>query len=280
MSALNKSPGPSCKLLFPTFFLVLGLHVFSAPAHAGGVLTVAGSGADLATMRLLAQEFISARPGVSIEVLPSIGSGGAAKALTKGAIDLGLGSRPLKEAEKARGVEQRLYAKTPLVIVVSPNVPGNAITSAELVKIYEGALSKWPNGLPIRPILRPRGESDTQILEAGILGLAAASQVARARNVPLAMSDQDNADMMEQAPGAIGASTLALILAEKRRLKALALDGVVPNPDTLADGSYALYKPLYFFTREPTKPLATEFMNFVLTKGVTVLKATGHLVME
>lgn len=44
--ALDKSPGSSRNPPSPPLFLLLGLHVFTAPANVGEVLTFSGSGAD------------------------------------------------------------------------------------------------------------------------------------------------------------------------------------------------------------------------------------------
>jgi len=77
----------------------------------------------------------------------------------------------------------------------------------------------------------------------------------------------------------MGPSTLALLLSEKRTLKALALDGVAPSAQTIADGSYPLVKQLLIVTGPKTPPAAQAFVSFVRSgAGRELLQQTGHWV--
>ena len=77
--------------------LSLGL----ASAGQAETLKIGGTGGDLGTMRLLGKAFAERNPGVTVTVLPSLGSGGGIKAVLAGAIDIGL-SAPAVEGEGAR----------------------------------------------------------------------------------------------------------------------------------------------------------------------------------
>ena len=82
-------------------------------------------------------------------------------------------------------------------------------------------------------------------------------------------------------PAAIGTSTLALMLSEKRKLKALALDGIVPSPATLASGAYPLAKELYFILPATPRPLIQRFIAFMQSRqGAAILEQTGHVVVK
>ena len=82
----------SLALLAAVFF------IFPHPGQAAD-LTLGGTGADLETMRVLGEAFEKANPGITIEVLPSLGSGGGIKALLAGVIDLALTARPLTKPQ-------------------------------------------------------------------------------------------------------------------------------------------------------------------------------------
>ena len=85
------------------------------PTHAE-VLTIAGTGADLETIRVLADAFERANANVNVDVLPSLGSGGGVRAVLAGAIDLGLTSRSLKKNERKTKARETSYAIFPLPI--------------------------------------------------------------------------------------------------------------------------------------------------------------------
>jgi phosphate transport system substrate-binding protein len=99
------------------------------------------------------------------------------------------------------------------------------------------------------------------------------------RGMSFAITDQDAANNIERTPGALGPSTLALILSENRQLKALMLNGIAPSAKSIADGTYPLYKQLLLVTGPKTLPAAHEFVTFVLSPaGREILLRTGHWV--
>ena len=262
--------------------LLLVGSICGQPSLARQTLVIGGSGTDLATMRQLAEAFSVGRPEISILVLPSIGTSGGIKALQAGAVDIGLASRPLRPAEIELGMRALFYAKTPLVFAVSRDHPYDSISREQLIGFYAGKSTRWPDGIAVRPILRPESDSDTLIFKS--LSPEVSGALAKAslrRGVPVAITDQDAADLIEAAPGALGTSTLAVILGEKRPLKALALDGIIPTTEALYDGSYPLFKSLYLVIRTDPPDPARAFIRFVVSDhGVHILRKTGHLVVD
>ena len=259
---------------------LLGALGASAAVAVDTVLVVAGSGTDLGTMRWVAETFCALRPGLEVRVLPSIGSGGGVRAVLAGAIDLALTTRPLTEEERAAGARDLLYARAPLAIAVHADAPYEAITTGDLAAILAGRQSRWPDGTVARPVLRPRNDSDTVTLVRSLPELAASIEAAyRRRGVPVAMTDQDAADLIETVPGAVGPISLPVILSEQRALKALALDNNRPTPGSIADGTYPLAKPLYFVTGPSPGREVLGLIDFVRSEdGAAILRATGHLV--
>ncbi len=79
---------------------------FGAPsAGLAETLKIGGTGGALGTMQILGRAFEKQHAGVSVEILPSLGSGGGIKAVLAGAIDIGLSARRLKAKERDAGVE-------------------------------------------------------------------------------------------------------------------------------------------------------------------------------
>lgn len=69
-------------------------------------------GCALGTTKLLAAAFEKSHPGVRISVLPSLGTSGSIKAVNQGAIDIGIGGRPMKEDERRLGLHILEYLTT------------------------------------------------------------------------------------------------------------------------------------------------------------------------
>ncbi len=75
---------------------------------------------------------------------------------------------------------------------------------------------------------------------------------------------------------------LILILSEKRRMKPLSLNGVMPSPQAIAEGAYPYFKRYHMVTG-PKKPsaLVQQFIAFVRpAEGSKILTRTGHWVVR
>ena len=254
--------------------LLLGLGAQAQPQE----LKLGGTGAALGTMQLLAQAYAKTRPEARISVLPSMGSGGGIKAVLAGAIQVGLSSRPLSEPETRAGAVAVEYGRTPFVFATSASNRSEAVTLDQLIDHYSGKLSHWPDGAALRLVLRPIGDSDSETIKAMSPAMRDAKTAAEQRKgMVFTVTDQDTAAAIEKIPGALGPSTLALLLSERPALKALTLDGVVPSAASIASGRYPLYKTMLLVTGPKSPPLAQEFLAFVRSPaGRAILEQTGH----
>jgi phosphate transport system substrate-binding protein len=245
------------------------------------VLRIGGSGADLGTMRLMANEIQKRVPEARFDIQPSIGSVGGINAVIAGALDVAISARPLKAEELAQGLTEWAYAKTPFVIATNIQSSQTQLTTAELVGIYDGTITKWKDGTPARIVLRVEVETDTLLLKKHIPGMDAAMIKAyQRRGPPVAETDQDTADKIQAIKGAIGPSSLALILGENRPLKALTLNGVVPTVENIANGAYPMTKSLFLITHARQSAEVRRLIDFMRTKeGAAILRRTGHLVL-
>lgn len=171
------------------------------------------------------------------------------------------------------------YAKSALVFATRPDNRETGVTTEQLIEIYAGARRRWPDGTPIRIVLRPDTDSDTIHLKEHIPSIGPALDAAADRpGIPVAFTAQDAADLLQRLPGGLGTTMLALILSENRPLKALSLDGVAPTPEAMADGSYGMTKTYSIVTGPAPGELAKRFIAFVYSdEGAAILRRTGHL---
>jgi phosphate transport system substrate-binding protein len=252
--------------------------VFLSGAAAGSEVKIGGTGNALGTMRLLGAAYTQQNPDVKVVVLPSLGTSGAVKAVPRGAIDIGLASRPLTDDESRAGAVAIEYARSPLVFAVAVKTKGSALTLDQVADIYTGKLSNWPDGSQIRPLLRQAGDDNTRQVRQISAALDHALSVAEQRpGMPFATNDQETADKLESIPGALGVTTLCLIKSEERALRPLVLDGVEPTAANAASGRYPHVKRLYYVTRAEPSPEVKRFIAFVHSSaGRDILTRTGH----
>jgi phosphate transport system substrate-binding protein len=243
-------------------------------------IKIGGTGGALATMQTLGEVYAVTQPGTKVTVLPSLGSGGGIKAMLSGVIQIAVTSRSLTDTEVNAGAVQIAYGRTPFVFATASTNLTTGLSWQELVDIYAGRSLHWPDGTRIRLVMRPTGDSDSDMIKSMSPAMGAALSAAETRKgMAFAVTDQDAADNLERLPGALGPSTLAQILSERRALKALELDNVEPSPATIADGSYPYYKTLFMVTSSDTSPAARQFMAFVTSAaGRDILIRTGHWV--
>lgn len=249
-----------------------------ATGHAAS-LKIGGTGSALGTMRILGNAFTIIYPDVTVEIPNSLGSGGGIRAVLRGAVDIALSSRPLKDRERAAGARELPYARTPFILYSSRRNPEINLTRAEVVEIFTGDGPTWPDGAPIRVILRPEKDSDTAMLTANFPGMDEALKIARMRRgSPTAYSDQDAMKLAESAPGSVTTGTLTAVIAERRPLRGIPIDGVVPTVANLENGSYTLAKTLSFVIGPEPSEMVMNFIRFVdSVEGAAVLRGTGNL---
>ena len=261
---------------------VCAIALMTAALAQAAELRIGGTGNALGTMRLLSEAFAKAQPAAKSIVLSSIGSSGAIKAVPKGAIDIGLSSRPLTEEETRTGMTTIEYARAPTVFAVQEKNPVTALTVEQIADIYTGKLASWPDGTPIRLVMRQPGDDNTRQIKQLSAAIEQALAVAEKRpGLNFASNDQEAADKMESIQGSLGVTALSLIRSEQRSLRALALNGITPTTDNLQAGRYpaAMVKRFYFVLPKEPGPATQEFLKFVRSaEARKLLEQTGHII--
>ena len=257
------------------------LAMAAVGVHADSI-KIGGTGTGLGAMKLMAQEFNKSRPDAQLIVTPSLGSTGAIRAVLAGAVDIGISARPLTPEENRQGASSRAYARTPFIIATGAKNNAAGLTLPQLVEIYSGQVSRWPDGRPIRLVVRPYNDTHTIAMRAFSAEMNTAITAALARKgLRMADTDQDNVHALENLPGALGTTTLTQIVAENRAIRPLALDGVTPTLQSLAAGRYRYFITLHLVTGRDPSPLAKDFVAFIRSPaGQAVLAGSGNLALQ
>ena len=256
------------------FSLVLALAL-PTPARADTV-RLGGTGAALGTMALLAQAYKKVDPSFQLEIVANLGSNGGIKALTTGATQIAVISRAVKTEELAAGLHAVAYGRTAFVLATTKdNVQG--LTLTQIADLYAGKQTKWGDGQPVRLVLRPPSDGDTVLLASLSPDVKVALATAMAREgMTTAMTDQDSADAIERLPGGLGTSSLALLMTEHRRARALPIDGIAPTVANVASSRYPYVKPLYLVFKDGAPASVAQFIAFVGSPaGKRILTESG-----
>ncbi len=261
--------------------VALAALAFAVTPARSAEIRIGGAGTTLGTMKALGDAYTKLHPEVSITVLPSLGAVGGVNALLSGAADLATSTRKLTESDRANEVVTTEVARIPFVFAVSARNNAGNVTSAQLLEIYQGRMTVWPDGTRIRLVLRPPSVSDTIFLKDLSADWKRAMLELETRPGMLVVATaQEAADRVEKTPGAITTSAINLIMTEKRAMKPLRVDGVAPTSANVADGSYKFYKPVILVTLPTPSPTVSEFVKFVQSKtGSEILTRTGHTPM-
>jgi phosphate transport system substrate-binding protein len=241
--------------------VVLGLGM---TLHASAdTVRLGGTGAALGNMALLAQAYGKVDPSFRLDIVPNLGSSGGIKALTAGAIQIAVASRAPKAEELLVGLSAFEYGRTAFVLATTKEGTQN-LTLSQVADMYAGKQTKWSDGQPVRLVLRPASDADTALLASWSPGIKEGLGIAMSREgMVTAMTDQESANAIERLPGGLGVSSLALLVSEHRRARALSVDGIAPTVANVASGRYPYVKPLYLLVRSGAPASVTRFVAFV-----------------
>lgn len=256
---------------------LLAIPLLTGHGAAAASLRLAGTGGIIEAMQQIAPQF-KATTGIQLEVIVGLGSGGALRALADGKLEVVVAARDITPDEAKRKLISHPFARTPLVFITSKaNTSG--LNSSDIAPIFEAINPKWEDGTPVKIILRTRLDADTALIEQKIPGVAEAIEHARRRpHVPVAATDQDNVNIAQSLGGSFSVAGYGQIIAEKPNLYMIAINGVMPRLDTMANKTYPFEKIFYLVYASDRSADAEQFLQFLRsTEGSKALLATGNL---
>lgn len=264
------------------FLVTLSLMLCAGPQAALAddqpVVRIGGTGIALAAMRKLGESLGATDPSIRVDVLPSLGTPGGIRALVAGELDIALAARDLTPQEQAKGAKEAACFKTALVFSTSGRNPPS-VSKSDLPKIYSDANSSWPDGSPLKVILRSRAGSENPYISAAIPGMAVALDKAYARpGMPVGSTDQENANLALRIQGSFSLMSLLQLQAEELNLRVVPLDGVVATAETLADNSYPMPLRVCAVTLAAPPPAAAKYLAHLQSaKGQALLRSFGSI---
>jgi phosphate transport system substrate-binding protein len=259
--------------------LALILLVAAGRAEAKNGIVIDGS----TTVGPLAKSFaayFTNKYHVPVTVSES-GSGNGAKSLINKTCDIASMSRSMMPQEiaaaKSRGINPvpNVVALDGIAIVVHPSNPVRSLTTAQLADIYKGRITNWRQvGGPNAPIVVIQRESNSGTQET-FKELVVGVSTPVTRNAETQASNGAVKSRVSLTRGAIG--FIGLGFADST-VKKVAVNGVLPSPITVKNGTYSLSRPLFMVTNGQPAGFVKQFIDLAKTvDGKRIIKELGFV---
>ena len=276
-----------------TAAMAAGITAPSAFSQGSNVVLIDGSSTVFPISEAMAEEFMADNRGTQVTVGVS-GTGGGFKKFCAGEIDVTGASRPIKQEEKdacaAAGIE---YIEVPVatdaltVVINNENTWAEEMTTDQLKMLWEpaaeGNITRWNQIDPSWPnetidLFGPGTDSGTfDYFTDEIVGEEGASRA------DYTASEDDNILVLgvSRDPFALGYFGLAYYLENEDTLKAVAVNGVLPTPANVENGTYVpLSRPLFMYVKKSSlddNAQVRSFMEYVLDNAPEIVPEVGYV---
>ncbi len=249
-------------------------------------ITLAGSTSVEPFAERLAELYMQNHHGVKVSVQGG-GSSAGIRAVQNKICEIGMSSRELKPEEK--GLTEIPIAHDAIALIVNARnrVPG--VTLAQARDIFAGRIRNWRrlggDNKPITVITREEGSGTRASFEEQVMAAGRPKTAGGTPNpapfAPDALVQDSNGAVREIAaddPEALGYISFGLV---DKRVRALALDGIVPDENSVKSGRYPVVRRFLFLTNgEPSGP-TKDFIDYVLSPdGQKALVEEGLISVE
>jgi phosphate transport system substrate-binding protein len=224
--------------------LILLAAVCFATTALAEEITIVGTGSGTAILKAIGEAFSQQNPEITINIPPSIGSGGGIKAVGRDEYLLGRVARDIKEKEKPYGLTYVPYAKIPIVFFTNKSVTLENLSPQQVTDIYNGKTTNWKevggNDAKIRVVTREEGDSSLEVLLKLFPGFQDITITSKAKTT---FSDPETEATVLKTTNVIayGSYPNAKVI----DVKVLTIDGKSP-----ADPDYPYVGPLGFVYKE------------------------------
>ena len=239
-----------------------------------------------------AAEVLRAEQKMDIQVDTQGGSSGGISALGDGLVQIGMASKHLSDADRAKypkvSFKEIHIGEDAVALVVSRDVWESglrALTKEQVRDIYEGRVKNWKQvGGPDRRIAFFNKEPGRGTWEVFAHWLYGDPKKAPQVSLPEVGGNEETRNKVASTKGAV--SQLSSSWADGKTVFALALkseagEAIEPTTENIATHKYPLSRPLFLLTNGEARDEAKVFVDFVLSeRGQALVKKHGYLALE
>ena len=239
-----------------------------------------------------AAEVLRAEQKLDIQVDTQGGSSGGISALGDGLVQIGMASKHLSDADRAKypkvSFKEIHIGEDAVALVVSRDVWESglrALTKEQVRDIYEGRVKNWKQvGGPDRRVAFFNKEPGRGTWEVFAHWLYGDPKKAPQVSLPEVGGNEETRNKVASTKGAV--SQLSSSWADGKTVFALALkseagEAIEPTTENIATHKYPLSRPLFLLTNGEARDEAKVFVDFVLSeRGQALVKKHGYLALE
>ncbi len=264
------------RLFIPVVCLMVAAVVLSGcgkrGSETGQTLRIVGSTSVFPFVEMVAEAYREVRPDVVVDVQAGGSTVGIVSA-KDGICDIGTSSRNLREGEE-EGLTRIEIARDGIAVIVHPSNTIGELTREQIRDIYAGEVTNWSQvggkDASIAFVTREEGSGTRGAFEEIVMEKTRINAAGLVQD-----SNGSVREAVATSPDAIGYISLALV---NEKVKALAVDGVAPTHEDLANGTYKVVRPFLFVVKGEPAGEAKAFIDFVLGEdGQKVLREEGLL---
>ncbi|MDM8517508.1 substrate-binding domain-containing protein [Desulfobacterales bacterium HSG16] len=236
-------------------------------------ITIVGTGSGVPVLKAIGRAFTLANPEISVNIPPSIGSGGGIKTVGKDEYIIGRVARPIKDGEKHYGLSYVPIAKMPVVFFVNRNVGLKNISSSTVCDIYSGKIRNWKDAggksARVRVVRRENGDSSLSVLLKSFKGF---KEITITKRSKITFNDQKTLELIEKKANTIAFGTYGNAINYK--VDILNIDGINP-----VDNEYKIFGALALIFKEKNNTGSLKkFVEFVTSDAaVHAIKKAGGI---
>lgn len=265
-------PSTPRRLLWPCLVILLLAAACGEPLATPEPVFVQATGSmDMASLVAeLAEAYEEESPLVTVEV-DDPGSTFGLQALRAGETDVALvswlppgGGEAGGAWQLAPGWRATAIARDGLAVVVHPDNPLEGLGLLQLQDLFSGHTFQWTSageGLAglgeVQPVSREAGSGARAAFEALVMGDRGVTPQA-----VLLLSPGAVVEYVAATPNAIGYVSMGQVTPE---VKVLEVEGLLPTPETTAQGAYPLSRELWLVAAEPYSAAVRDFVDFCLS---------------
>ncbi|MCM2266250.1 MAG: phosphate ABC transporter substrate-binding protein [Elusimicrobiales bacterium] len=255
--------------------MALGLAV---PLSAGKVV-LEGSTTVLPIAQKAAEVFMKNNPDADLSVRGG-GSGVGIASIIDGTCDIANASRAIKPAElekaskKGRDLKAHVIAMDGISHIVHPSNSVTGLTREQIKQIYTSRVKNWKEiGGPDLKIVVISRDSASGTFEAFSEMVLNKKKVRP--DAIMQASNQGIASIVARTPGAIGYVGLGYVTDS---VKAISVDGVMPDKNSVLRNKYLISRPLFMYTVGAPQGTIKKFIDFLKSpEGQKIVSEEGFV---
>lgn len=223
--------------------------------YLGDEVTTRAFMLDLATL-------FQAETGIEVW-MATTSAAAAIDSTLNGKADLGGVSRPVLDEAAREQLQHYTIAWDALVLIAHPGNIANGLSATELRQVLTGEIDNWSKLGGFAQEVKLYLPRDIDAGVASVLRHLAFDQSGAAIEADLRFDTLEELQTAVAAvPNALGISSYSRVMAfPDLPVKLLAYNNVVPNQDSIAEGKYLLFQPLYLVA-QADNVLAERFIRF------------------